>query len=147
MISLASSLSSSGSIVTEPFTLFFFEMHATMLCNFQIFRKFFLMHPADCFGTAMGLLSQQPHLIQGLAKSGYSLEILPEFRKPTRYIYATTAASFTSETKPKLTQIPTRETGTKQKLTPMPTSRNTTKRNRNGRNLFMSSQRGLSDCN
>jgi hypothetical protein len=46
-------------------------MHATMLCDLQIFRKFVLMHPTDCFGAAMGLLSQQPHLIQGLARIGW----------------------------------------------------------------------------
>jgi hypothetical protein len=31
------------------------------------------MHPACCLGTAMGLLSQQPHFIQELASS-YSVE-------------------------------------------------------------------------
>jgi hypothetical protein len=31
------------------------------------------MNPAGCLGAAMGLLSQQPHFIQGLASS-YSVE-------------------------------------------------------------------------
>ena len=95
------------------------------------------MHPAGCLGAAMGLLSQQPHFIQGLASS-YSVENntgVPKchaVRNETKNEPDAHLAK-RNETKPKRNtkqlQCPLRETETKQKQVRCPPCAHLAKRN------------------
>jgi hypothetical protein len=101
-----------------------------MKFDLQSLWKFVLMHPAGvCLGAAMGLLSQQPHFIQGLASSYYSAKHINGVPKSHAVRNETknepdVRLAKRNETKPKWAKCSLRETETKPKTTPMPTSRN-----------------------